>query len=408
MSQGPYDAVLLVSFGGPEGPEEVLPFLDNVTRGRGIPRARLEQVAEHYYARGGISPINAHNRGLLAALRADLNEHGVDLPVYWGNRNWQPYLADTLREMTDDGVRHALAVVTSAFASYSGCRQYREDLAAARTAVGERAPTLDKVRPFFDHPAYAQCFVDSTVAALGRLDDSIRDDGRLLFSTHSSPLSMAEASGPNGGAYVAQHRTVADAVARGVAERTGRTHEWDLIFQSRSGPPSQPWLEPDVSDTLRALSDKGVPGVVVVPIGFVSDHMEVVHDLDTEAAAVAEEVGLRRCPGGDPGYRSSFVAMLRDLVLRASRGPVRLAGPGASRTAARTRAAALPTVGGDPVLSGGGADPGRPRRAGRARRSGRPVGRRLARAAAGQISGVLDPSPARPTWSPRWTGPPSV
>jgi ferrochelatase len=314
VSQGHYDAVLLVSFGGPEGPADVLPFLENVTRARAVPRERLLQVAEHYYARGGVSPINAHNRDLLAALREDFAAHGLDLPVYWGNRNWQPSLPDTLATMADDGIRRALAVVTSAYSSYSGCRQYREDLAAARAAVGPRAPSIDKVRPFFDHPAYAECFVDSAVAALAGLGEGARDDARLLFSTHSLPLSMAEASGPSGGAYVAQHRAVADTVARRIAERTGRRYEWDLVFQSRSGSPAQPWLEPDVSDQIRVLADKGVPGVVVVPIGFVSDHMEVVHDLDTEAAAAAADVGLPFVRAATPGRHPAFVAMLRDLV----------------------------------------------------------------------------------------------
>ncbi len=307
-----YDAVLLVSFGGPEGPDDVVPFLENVTRGRGIPRDRLVEVGAHYDRFGGVSPINAQNRALLAALR-----EAVDLPVYWGNRNWAPYLVDALRQMRDDGVGRALAFVTAAYSSYSGCRQYRENLADAVTEVGPGAPVLDKVRHYFDHPGFVAPFVDATVAALDELARSAPSAGggaRLVFTTHSIPTASAEGSGPEGGAYVAQHRVTAGLVAAGVAAATGREHAWDLVYQSRSGPPTQPWLEPDVSDHLRQLHDEGVPGVVLVPIGFVSDHMEVIYDLDTVARQSAEELGLPLARAATPGTDPRFVAMVADLV----------------------------------------------------------------------------------------------
>lgn len=308
-----YDALLLVSFGGPEGPDDVVPFLENVTRGRGIPRERLEEVGAHYRLFGGVSPINAQNRALLDALRVELAEAGVDLPVYWGNRNWDPYLTDALAAMRDDGVRRALAFVTSAYSSYSGCRQYRENLAAARAEV-EGAPEVDKVRHYFDHPGFVEPFVDATVAALAGLPDAVQPGARLVFTTHSIPVAAAESSGPDGGAYLAQHRAVAGLVAARVAEATGVDRPWDLVFQSRSGPPTQPWLEPDISDHLEELVAQGVPGVVVVPIGFVSDHMEVVYDLDTVAAADAERLGLPFARAATPGVDPRFVAMVRELV----------------------------------------------------------------------------------------------
>jgi ferrochelatase len=311
----PYDALLLVSFGGPEGPDEVLPFLENVTRGRGIPRERLLEVAEHYLAFGGVSPINAQNRELVAALVKDLDEQGIDLPVYWGNRNWDPYLTDAVARMQRDGVRRALAVLTSAYSSYSGCRQYREDLAAAVAPLGEAAPLIDRVRHYFNHPGFVDTMVATTLAALAELPGATRDGARLVFVTHSVPTAMNDTSGPEGGGYEQQHLEVSRLVAAGVAAASGTAYGWDLVYCSRSGPPSQPWLEPDVGDHLEALAAAGTTAVVLVPIGFVSDHMEVKFDLDTEAAAVARRVGidLRRAAtvGTDPG----FVAGLRDLVL---------------------------------------------------------------------------------------------
>lgn len=304
-----YDAVLLVSFGGPEGPDDVVPFLANVTRGRGIPPERLAEVGTHYALFGGVSPINAQNRALVAALSERL-----DLPVYWGNRNWKPLLPDVVAEMRDDGVRRALAVVTSAYSSYSGCRQYREDVAEAVTAAGPDAPQIDVVRRYFDHPGFVEPFVDATTAALDDLPEEARGAARLVFTTHSLPTAAAASSGPEGGAYLAQHHAVAALVAEGVAARTGVPLGWDLVFQSRSGPPEQPWLEPDVSDHLAVLQARGVPGVVLVPIGFVSDHVEVRYDLDVVARETADRLGLPLVRAATPGIDPRFVDMLVELV----------------------------------------------------------------------------------------------
>lgn len=307
----PYDAVLLLSFGGPEGPDDVVPFLENVTRGRGIPRERLVQVGEHYFRFGGVSPINEQCRALRAAIQAGLATHGPDVPVYWGNRNWHPFLADTVAKMAADGVRAALVFVTAAYASYSSCRQYREDMAAARAAAGHGAPSLHRLRHYFNHPGFVGPFVDATVSALAGMPRG----SRLVFTTHSIPQAWAASSGPSGGAYVAQHRSVAALIAAAVAERTGVVHRFDLVYQSRSGPPDQPWLEPDVADHINALAADGVAGAVVVPIGFVSDHMEVRYDLDVQAAATAAKLGLRFARVPTPGTDPRFVAMVRDLVL---------------------------------------------------------------------------------------------
>jgi protoporphyrin/coproporphyrin ferrochelatase len=315
-----YDALLLVSFGGPEQPADVLPFLENVTRGRGIPRDRLLAVAEHYDRFGGVSPINGQNRALLAALRSDLDSSGVDLPVYWGNRNWHPMLADTLRQMAEDGVRRAVAFVTAAYSSYSGCRQYREDLAAARAAVGEDAPHIDKLRHYFNHPGFITPMVDATVAALEALPAEHRDNAHLAFVTHSIPTAMNDTSGPHGGAYVAQHSQTARLVADGVTAVRGQRHPWRLVFCSRSGPPTQPWLEPDISDHLDELRAQGAAAVVMVPIGFVSDHMEVRFDLDVEATEHAETLGLHVTRAATVGTDPRFVAMVRELVLERSAG----------------------------------------------------------------------------------------
>jgi ferrochelatase len=314
-SAAPYDALLLVSFGGPEGPDDVVPFLENVTRGRGIPRERLEEVGEHYFARGGVSPINGQNRALLAALEAELAARGVDLPVRWGNRNWDPYLTDAFAALADDGVGRVLTVLTSAYSSYSGCRQYRENLFAAAEPLGERAPEVDRVRHYFDHPGFVGPMVEHTVTALGALPEDVRRGARLVFVTHSVPIAMNDGSGPTGGAYVAQHRSVADLVTAGVADETGVDHGSDLVYCSRSGPPSQPWLEPDVNDHLEELAGQGVPAAVLVPIGFVSDHMEVVHDLDTEALETAARIGLPCTRAATVGTHPLFVRGLVDLVL---------------------------------------------------------------------------------------------
>ncbi len=311
----PYDALLLVSFGGPEKPEDVVPFLENVTRGRGIPRERLEEVGEHYFAFGGRSPINDQNREFLAALREDLGAAGVDLPVYWGNRNWDPYLTDTVQQMADDGVRRAACFVTSAYSSYSGCRQYRENLADAVAAVGEGAPRLDRLRHYFNHPGFVEPMVDATLSALAELDEDLRRDAHIVYVTHSIPLSMNDASGPEGGAYVAQHRSVAETISERVRQETGHRYAGELVYCSRSGAPHIPWLEPDVNDHLEYLSGEGVRGVVVVPIGFVSDHMEVVYDLDTEARETAEKLGLGFVRAATAGVDPRFGATVRDLVL---------------------------------------------------------------------------------------------
>ncbi|NUR08366.1 MAG: ferrochelatase [Nocardioidaceae bacterium] len=315
----PYDAVLLVSFGGPERREDVLPFLENVTRGRGIPRDRLESVAEHYYELGGRSPINDQNREFLAAVEEDLRSHGIHVPVYWGNRNWDPYLTDTLARMRDDGVTRAACLVTSAYASYSGCRQYRENLADAVAEVGDGAPRLDRLRHYFNHPGFVEPMVDATLTALADLPDSSRREAHVLFVTHSIPDSMNDASGPDGGAYVAQHRAVAEEIAERVRQETGHRYPTELVFCSRSGPPQTPWLEPDVNDRLEELAADGVTGVVVVPIGFVSDHMEVIYDLDTEASATAEKLGLHFARAATAGLDPRFVAMLRELLVERAR-----------------------------------------------------------------------------------------
>jgi ferrochelatase len=306
-----YDAFLLVSFGGPEGPDDVMPFLQNVTRGRGVPPERLASVAEHYYAVGGVSPINQQCRDLLAAIRADFAARGLSLPVYWGNRNWTPYLTDTVQTMVGDGVRRAVALVTSAYSSYSSCRQYLDDIERARAAAGPGAPRIDKIRPFSAHPGFIGPFVDSTRAALATLPADLRDEAHLVFTAHSIPAAMARASGPGG-----QDRYVAELTeAAGlISERVGDTHPWTLAYQSRSGPPSQPWLEPDVGDHLGELAKSGVRAVAVVPVGFVSDHMEVRHDLDVEAAETADSLGLAFARAATPGRHPGFVSMITELV----------------------------------------------------------------------------------------------
>ncbi|MFI1197461.1 ferrochelatase [Micromonospora sp. NPDC020750] len=306
-----YDALVLVSFGGPERPEDVLPFLQNVTRGRGVPPERLAEVVEHYQHFGGVSPINQQCRDLLAAIRADFAAHGVDLPVYWGNRNWDPMLADTVARMRDDGVTNALALVTSAYGGYSSCRQYQEDIAKARAAVGPAAPVIEKLRQFWDHPGFVEPHADAVRAALGRLDPAKRATTRLVFTAHSVPISAATNAGPHGGRYTAQLAEVARLVHAAAAPDL----PYDLVWQSRSGPPQVPWLEPDVNDHLAALAEAGTTTAVVVsPIGFVSDHLEVVWDLDTEAAETARQLGLDFVRAGTPGTDPRFVAMARELV----------------------------------------------------------------------------------------------
>jgi ferrochelatase len=303
-----YDALILVSFGGPEGPDDVLPFLRNVVRGRGVPDERLAEVVEHYQHFGGVSPINAQCRDLLAALGPVLAEAGVEQPVYWGNRNWDPYLTNTLAEMRDAGVERALAFVTSPYGSYSSCRQYLDDIDAARAAVGPGAPVVDKIRHYHDHPGYVRPHADAVRSALRKLGGTA--PVRLVFTAHSIPSTMEEHSGPDGHRYTAQLRETATLVA----EDAEPGIEWDLVWQSRSGPPQVPWLEPDINDHLSALAEAGFAGVVVSPIGFISDHLEVVWDLDTEAAATARDVGLAYARAATPGSDPRFVSMVRDLI----------------------------------------------------------------------------------------------
>jgi len=307
-----YDAFLLVSFGGPEGPGEVMPFLENVTCGRGVPPERLASVAEHYYAFGGVSPINQQCRDLLAAIRADFSASGLSLPVYWGNRNWTPYLTDTVRAMADNGVRRAIAFVTSAYSSYSSCRQYLDDIERARAAAGPDAPGIDKIGRFCNHPGFIEPFAASTRAALAALPPDLRDGAHLVFTAHSIPVAMAEASGPGDRQrYVAELTEAARLIAERVA---GDGHPWTLAYQSRSGPPSQPWLEPDVCDHLEELAKSGTKAVVVIPVGFVSDHMEVRHDLDVEAARSADSLGLAFARAATPGTHPRFASMITELV----------------------------------------------------------------------------------------------
>jgi len=300
----PIDALLLVSFGGPEKPDDVVPFLENVTAGRGVPRARLEQVGEHYYLFGGRSPINDLNRELIGAIQKDFADHGLDVPVYWGNRNWDPFLRDACTQMVNDGVRRAAYLVTSAYSSYSGCRQYRENLADATAGLDLE---LSRLRLYFNHPGFVTPFVEATSEALA----SAPADTHVVFVTHSIPTDMDAASGgPGAHAYRRQHEEVARLVAEGAGAKSS-----SLAYCSRSGSPHQPWLEPDINDHLRELAAAGVTSVAVVPIGFVSDHMEVVFDLDTEATQTASELGLTYVRVATPGAHPAFVAMVRDLLL---------------------------------------------------------------------------------------------
>ena len=303
-----FDALLLLSFGGPEGHDDVMPFLRNVTRGRGVPDERLHTVAEHYYRLGGVSPINAQNKALIAALEADFAAAGLDLPIYWGNRNWTPYAEHTVRRMHDDGIRRAVVLATSATSSFSGCRQYRNDVARARSAVGDDAPELVKLRHYFDHPGFISANTDHVRSAL----EMVPSGARLVFTAHSIPVGMNETSGPDrNGLYLKQHLETARLVAEQVR---GPGAGFDLVFQSRSGPPQVPWLGPDVNDHLKALAADGVPGIVVCPTGFVSDHVEVIWDLDTEARDTADRLGLPFARAATAGTHPDFVAAIRELV----------------------------------------------------------------------------------------------
>ncbi|WP_199588961.1 ferrochelatase [Blastococcus sp. TF02A-26] len=307
---GRREALLVLSFGGPRGPEDVMPFLENVTRGRGIPRERLESVAEHYHHFGGVSPINEQNEALIAAVEADLAAHGVDLPVYWGNRNWAPYVEDAWRQMAEDGIEHVYVFATSAYASASGCRQYHEDVARARAVLGPGAPTAEKLPHYFDAPGFVRANADALAAALAELPEEVRGAARLVATAHSIPDAMAAVAGPDGGAY----QDELHAAARAVVDAVDPGRPFDLVWQSRSGPPSVPWLEPDVNDHLRTLAAAGETAVVLMPVGFVSDHLEVVWDLDNEACETAAELGLTFVRAGTAGIHPAFVATVRELL----------------------------------------------------------------------------------------------
>lgn len=304
-----FDAILVVSFGGPEGTDDVMPFLENVTRGRSVSRERLEAVAHHYELFGGVSPINAQNRALIAALREELDTHGIGLPIYFGNRNWHPFLADTLQEMATDGIERAIAFFTSGFSSYSGCRQYREDLFNAQESVGPRAPEILKTRMFFNHPGWIEANADHVRAALSQLPAG--RDAHVAFTAHSIPTAMAKAC-----RYEDQLRESARlvAAAAGVSDTA-------LVYQSRSGPPQVPWLEPDILDHLRALAERGVTDVAVAPLGFISDHLEVMFDLDIEARDTAAELGLNFVRASSASTHPAFVGMIRELIAERIGGP---------------------------------------------------------------------------------------
>ena len=300
-----YDALLVVSFGGPEGMDEVMPFLQTVLRGRTIPEDRLREVAHHYELFGGVSPLNGQNRALIAALRSELEKSGPNLPIYWGNRNWKPFLVDALRQMKQDGIKRALAFFTSAYSSYSGCRQYREDIQKAQAAVGAGAPEVDKLRVFYNHPGFIEPTAENVRRAWEQIPQERKATSRVAFTAHSIPKAMAA-----GCSYENQLGEVCQLVAE-----TLGLQNWTLVYQSRSGPPSQPWLEPDILTHLSDLKAEGVTDVVVAPVGFISDHMEVLYDLDTEARQHCETIGLNMIRAATVGTHPSFIRMIRELIL---------------------------------------------------------------------------------------------
>ncbi len=301
-----YDAILVVSFGGPESKEEVIPFLETVLRGRNVPRERLLTVAEHYYHFEGKSPINQQTLALIAALEAELKRGGPRLPIYWGNRNWHPFLGETLNKMKQDGVRGALAFVTSAYSSYSGCRQYREDIARAQSEVGEGAPQIDKLRQFFNHPGFIEATIDRVREALDAISPEARENLQIVYTAHSIPLAMGNASD-----YVKQ----LEEVRRLVSEALGQKND-ALVYQSRSGTPGQPWLEPDILEYLREVKARNLASAVVLaPIGFISDHMEVLYDLDIVAKQLCETLALPMARAKTVGVHPKFIAAIRELIL---------------------------------------------------------------------------------------------
>ena len=302
----PHDAVLVVSFGGPEGPDDVLPFLENVLRGRNVPRERMLEVSEHYSLFGGVSPINSQCRAVIAAIKQEFDAHQIDLPIYWGNRNWHPMLSDTMEQMTRDGVRRALAFVTSAYSSYSSCRQYRENILAAQEAVGDAAPVVEKLRVFYNHPDFVEANIDRLRDAVAELGNESGDAFHIAFTAHSIPDSMAD-----GCDYVQQLMEVSRLSAESLGLKDDR---WKLVYQSRSGPPHIPWLAPDICDHLERLKADGVNDVIVMPIGFLSDHMEVIFDLDHEARETSQRIGLNMIRSETVGTHPKFITMIRKLI----------------------------------------------------------------------------------------------
>ena len=307
----PFDALLVVSFGGPNGPDDVMPFLENVLRGKNVPRERMLEVSEHYQHFGGKSPINDQNLALIEAIKADLAANGIDLPVYWGNRNWHPLFADTLEQMKKDGIKKSLAFFTSIFSCYSGCRQYRENIIEAQEQVGPDAPEVHKLRMAFNHPLYIGASADRVQKALDQIPESRRSAARVVFTAHSIPLSMAENC---------KYETQLNEASRLIMEAIGE-NPWDLVYQSRSGPPQQPWLDPDICDHIQALHDAGgIEDMVIMPVGFVSDHMEVMFDLDTEAMDLCKELSINMVRAGSVGVHPQFVSLVSQLILERTTG----------------------------------------------------------------------------------------
>lgn len=302
----PYDAILVLSFGGPEKPDDVIPFLENVLRGKPVPRERLLEVAEHYYHFGGVSPINQQCRELVTALRAELNAHQISLPIYWGNRNWEPYLNDTVTQMKRDGVKHAITYVTSGFSCYSGCRQYRENIAAALQQPEISDLQIDKLRVFYNHPDFIAVLSEQVGLALQKFAESVRSRVQIAFTAHSIPMSMARTSD-----YEKQLRESCRLVAESLQLSPS---QWRLVYQSRSGRPEDPWLEPDILDYLKELKDRGDTSVVISPVGFLSDHMEVLYDLDDAAKHTCDELGITMHRAGTPGSHPQFISMIRKLI----------------------------------------------------------------------------------------------
>ena len=317
-----FDALLLLSFGGPEGPDQVMPFLENVTRGRGIPRERLESVAEHYLHFGGVSPINGINRALIAEIEAELARRGRRIPVYFGNRNWEPYVEDTVTQMRDKGIERAAVFTTSAWGGYSGCTQYQEDIARGRAAAGAGAPELVKLRQYFDHPLLVEMFADAIRDAAATLPAELRDEARLVFTAHSIPLRAADRCGPD------LYERQVGYTCRLVAAAAGYL-DYDHVWQSRSGPPQVPWLEPDVGDHLEALQRAGTRAVIVCPVGFVADHIEVVWDLDNELAEQAAQAGIAFARASTPNAQTRFAQLAVDLLdeMRMDAPAARVTGP---------------------------------------------------------------------------------